>query len=125
FRRQFIIKKGLGPKTWNKEIISENLYLYCHPDLGFYKSFYKDRSLILLGFVIDPYKIEDSNQEITDRLVKSSNDFKSLLENSKPLSGRWLIIYKDKEGIKLFNDPSGLRQVHYNKDFTMIGSNPS
>lgn len=125
FRRQFIIKEGFGPKSFNKKNISDKLFLYFHPDLRFCQSDWEERTLILLGFIIDPYNSKNSNQEIIDRLVKDSKNFDSLLENSKSMSGRWVLVYKDSMGVKIFTDSSGLRQVHYSNDFSILGSDPA
>lgn len=122
FRRQFIIKEGIGPKDWKNISLLDDYKIFLHPDLGFYQSFCKERSLILLGFIIDPYKAEDLNQDIIDRLIKDCLDFDTLLEKSKSMSGRWVLIYKDGKEIKIFTDPSGLRQVHFSNDFSIIGS---
>ena len=125
FRRQFIIKTGSGPEGWISENLSNKQTLFVHKDLGLLKVEKGNRKLILLGFIIDPDSYNDGNLDIIGNLLDNSNDFKSLIDKTLSLSGRWIIIYQDEDGVKLIHDPSGIRQVYYTHDFKIIGSNPS
>ncbi len=40
----------------------------------------------------------------------------SLIKNTNPIAGRWVIIYQDEKGTYLFSDLSGLRQIYYATD---------
>lgn len=58
FRRQFVMGNISGenlPKNFIKEEISDNLNLFFHKDLKLKRIDDDGKSLILLGFLIDPY----------------------------------------------------------------------
>lgn len=128
FRRQFIItskEKDLN-KYWISERLNDNLHLYIHEDLGLTTSTLDKRKLYLLGYIIDPNNYNYDNEQILNRLLEKSNDFKTLVDQSLSLSGRWILIYKEDDNLYLFNDPSSLRQVYYSKgEDILIGSNPN
>lgn len=128
FRRQFVMG-NIGPeklpKTFIEEKICENYYIYHHKDLNFIRLDRPGRSLILLGFLIDPYDYKASDEEILENIIDNICDFENLYKKTLSLGGRWVLIYKDQEDFNILTDPSGLRQVCYNSEDKIIGSNPA
>lgn len=129
FRRQFILGSDYIStfEDWNKLKISEKLYLSSQKDLEVTHVNLKDRSLTLIGFIIDPFRPNDSNFDIVKRIIESSNCFEDILSNSYPYSGRWVMVYNSDSESKVFHDPCGMRQVYYLRDYDNIwcASQPS
>lgn len=124
YRRQFI----LGPRYldkfshWRKRKIDNDLFLSVHPDLELNYVSNKNISLILLGFLLDPYNPEHSNIDILNGLIKDCSTFQGIVRGTNSLGGRWIIIYKDNESVKMFHDPAGDRQVFFSKHNSGIWS---
>lgn len=129
FRRQFILSTNQNFlfKEWNNINLDNQVYLSAHPDLEVTKSSSSIISGILLGFILDPFHPTKTNQQILDHIVSQSTSFADILNKTEHLSGRWAFIYKGKEGINIFHDPCGQRQVYYyeNKKDTLCGSDPA
>ena len=128
FRRQFVlgnISEENLPKDFIKEEIADKINVFCHRDLNLTRIDKDGKSLILLGFLIDPYDYKLTNEEILHKLIESSYDFDSLCQNTVSLGGRWALIYKDQKDFNILTDPSGLRQVCYSLDEKIVGSNPA
>ena len=122
YRRQFI----LGPRylkkfsRWKKKRINQNLFLMVHPDLELNYMSNNHISLILLGFILDPYNTRYSNKDILNKLIEDDNTFKEFVRSTYDLGGRWIIIYKDNKSIKIFHDATGDRQIYYSKNNSEI-----
>ena len=122
YRRQFI----LGPRylkkfsRWKKKRINQNLFLMVHPDLELNYISNNHISLILLGFILDPYNPRYSNKDILNKLIEDDNTFKEFVRSTYNLGGRWIIIYKDNKSIKIFHDAAGDRQIYYSKNNSEI-----
>ncbi|SHE35060.1 hypothetical protein SAMN05443144_101109 [Fodinibius roseus] len=118
FRRQFLI----GPteyspnKYWKTEKLYHGLVLSIHTDLNFFSGVRNGCKITLIGIAVDctsPYK---NAPEIISSILESCGDILSVITASKPLAGRWVILFQDKENSFLFTDPCGLRQVYYYTD---------
>ncbi len=102
YRRQFI----MGPKYlnkfnhWKKIKISEELYLNVHPDLEINYVSNDHTSLVLLGFILDPYNPEYSNNDILNKLIEENNTFEDVILGTYKLGGRWIIIYKNNQATR-------------------------
>ena len=115
YRRQFV----LGPRavegfpTWQSLALDRGLHLTVHPDLAVTRAAKGGRSIVLLGYVLDPARPAAGDAEIVaallDRLVAGDD----LLRATAPLGGRWVLIVNDGARSILFADAGGLRQVAY------------
>lgn len=118
-RNQFILGPRISDryKYWHQKRIGDSFYLSTHPDLQLCQSVDGERSLTLLGFILDPDKPQQSNSIITDQLMKYfERGFSQLLiDGTEKLGGRWIIIAKDSAEIRLFTDAVGLRQVFFSE----------
>ena len=118
FRRQFI----LGPeyisflKNWNFYEINDKFRLSYHPDLEFTEVSNKSKSLILLGYILDPFKPNLSNKEIIKEILENLNNSNDIFSELKSKGGRYAIIYKTENSMIIFNDPAGYRQIFYYND---------
>jgi len=115
FRNQFI----LGPhyihsfEAWRKTDVDGRIFITSHPDLNACRVTEGPRSLILLGYLIDPRNPEEEDRAILEGLLRNYGDRKGLIKATYALGGRWVLILKDNKDIFLFNDATGLRQVFY------------
>lgn len=115
FRRQFV----LGPrfverlKAWETLKIRDSLFLTVHPDLQVLQTVHDDRTLTLLGYILDPYNPKANDTDVIDRLLRQSETSKDIFQHTNSLGGRWILIFDDGEDVVLFNDATGLRQAFY------------
>jgi hypothetical protein len=128
FRRQFILcNKDLNIiQNWKLINLSRNpgnYKLYIHPDLEMVQVTNDRFELILLGYIIDPYKPDSSSSVILDRLA-SIKDFDGIITATNTLSGRFAVVYNDFNSVKIVHDATGLREVYYyqSNDITACGS---
>jgi hypothetical protein len=114
--RQFIFcqKEIQDFDHWQKYTVN-NYFLYVHPKLKVTKVSRKSKELFLLGSLFDSTNKMATDEDITEKLI-DVNEFKDLLAKSENYTGRYVLIYKDDRGVKLFHDPSASRRVHYLMD---------
>lgn len=115
YRRQFILSNQ-NPgyfNEWQLKHLNFGFTLSAHPDLELTESVKDKMKLILLGYMLDPFSPEMSNQDILDELILNIKDFEELIARTEKYSGRWGIIYQDSSTINLLNDPFGQRKVYY------------
>jgi hypothetical protein len=126
FRRQYLI----SPITIECPFVSDTIEinhgykLHYHKDLVVTKVSNQTRSLILLGDLYDFQDQKANNTEILNKLL--AHDFFSLVEKTFGLAGRFVLVYSDQDGIKLFSDAVAQRKIfHTTKDDGMYcASNP-
>jgi len=117
YRRQFI----LGPKYikfagWKREKISNNLFLTVHPDLEVTKVHSRNNFIVLLGYILDPYKPSFSNLQIIRKIMNNVRAADDIFEQVSSKGGRFVIIAKINNDFRIFNDAAGLRQIFYCRD---------
>lgn len=129
FRRQFL----LGPSAyapneyWEQITLNQNFILSIHEDLSHFIIELNNKKLIFLGTAIDCTDPAKSPSEIAESLLKSNSDIYTVIEASRPIAGRWVIIFQDKNQSYLFTDPCGQRKVYYTTGDTdsWYGSQPN
>jgi hypothetical protein len=130
FRRQFILSSNPEHsfENWIKMNLDKDVYLSVHPDLEVVQSTNGEVQLTLLGFAVNPFEPNKNNQQILDDMLVKTVSFDEVIKNSELLGGRWIIIYKYKSSLLLFNDPCANRQVYYHKELgndVLCGSDPA
>jgi len=115
FHNQFVLGPYFLEKlvAWNCTDIDGTLFLGTHPDLNVIQTTLNDKSLTLIGFILDPYNPSAKDADIVNGLIRDFSDFDRFIELTKRFGGRWIIVAKNSGGVKLFTDPAGLRQVFY------------
>jgi hypothetical protein len=115
YRCQFILGPSFIDKfhSWKRISINTSMKLTLHPDLNCYHSAFDDKSITLLGFILNPKSPQSSDNDIIDNLIDKLDSCDDFCEYTHHLGGRWILIVNDGKQIKLFNDPLGLRQVFY------------
>ena len=115
FYQQFL----LGPEfvghlqNWRKTAIGKDLKLMTHPDLNVTHASCPEKSLTLIGTILDPSNPKVTNAEIINRLLDQFSDFNGLIEATFGYGGRWIVIAVQSKQSILFHDALGLRQVFY------------
>jgi len=118
FRRQFL----LGPEIytpnqyWSYILLPRGLYLSVHNDLPFATTSQEGATVTLIGHAIDPYHPLRTNTEVLLSLIENALELHSLIDVTKPLVGRWILIFQNHQGTYLFTDPCSFRQVFYHSD---------
>jgi len=128
FSRQFL----LGPRTfvltnhWKATPLEKSLILSTHPKLDFEIETAGSCTLVLLGYIIDPFNPAKTSAEILTDIIEKATDVLTVIDATIHLSGRWVLIYFDSQDSVIFTDPYGLRQVYYhvNNEGFWCGSQP-
>ncbi|QBX54638.1 hypothetical protein EXE58_03575 [Nocardioides seonyuensis] len=130
FRRQFVMGPDFSDllPQWRRHWVANGLALSVHPDLPVTRVDAGARSIVLLGFVLDPRHPERDDQTILDEVVRESHTFDEVLRAFDPLAGRWAALWLHANGAHVFHDPAALRQVYHGRDSAgalWCGSSPS
>lgn len=129
FRRQYL----LGPafidqlSSWSRIAIEGVGYLTFHPDLRVTQVSSCEKSLTLLGYILDPNQPHHSDQEILERLLENLNSADELVNALERLAGRYAIVLRLKNHRRILTDPAGFRQVFYHRNRSgsiLCGSQP-
>lgn len=128
YRRQFVIgSKAFTPTCqWQSHSLADNVILSVHPDLETTVSRSEDRLLVLLGFFVDPLHPEAGSSEILSKIAERSERLTDVVDATEALTGRWAMIFKNRDQFAMFHDPCGLRQIYYTcrPDGVWCGSQP-
>lgn len=87
-----------------------------HNDLPFATASNNDVTLTLIGQAMDPFQPLRTNSEVLHSLLDNAVEIHSLIDSTKSLVGRWIVILQNPRGTYLFTDPCGFRQVFYHAD---------
>ena len=103
-RRHFYITSEPGnlQGLFQKVDILPGFYLYYHIDLSLSSAQKSNKKLFLLGNIFDPVNTRASNQDIVNTMVNFS--FDDLLKKCDIYAGRYVIIHKDGDNLRLFHD---------------------
>ena len=105
-----------GFENWNEIRIADNSYLSTHPDLKVTTAREGNRSLYLLGYILDPFHPSyDDSQILMDVIVKSRSA-DAVFESLADKCGRFVIIARFEDDFRIFSDTCGLRQVFHHVD---------
>lgn len=115
FRRQFILgpEEVDGIPKWKRYIVNDTFSLHAHPDLEVFQAKNQDKSIILIGYILDPDDAQAGNSEIVERLIGYFGRIEDVIENTNKLGGRWAIIANVGIESVMFHDAAGLRQVYF------------
>jgi hypothetical protein len=118
YRRQFLISPVECPalKDWQKAGIGEYT-VYVHPDTSLTISrnkLLKDVEMVLIGFIMNPDRPQDSNADIMEEIIKDPS-LECIFEKLYHFSGRFVLMIKNNQDYFIFHDACGLRSVYYTK----------
>jgi hypothetical protein len=118
FRRQFI----LGPDNmvdlpgWKRILVNDKLYLATHPDLPVSRAWTDKVSLIMLGFMLDPFNPFADDTQILREMIRSVSKTEDVFREVAKKSGRFILIVRIENTLIMFSDAAGFRQIFYYKD---------
>lgn len=118
FRRQFILGSHYiksFPK-WNKVSINDEFFLSIHPDLDVLKITFKENTIVLLGYILDPFNPSFSNEDIINSIAEEISVADDIFQYIYSLCGRFVFIVKIADETRIFNDAAGYRQIFYYTD---------
>ncbi len=109
----------LGPRFvehlegWKRVQIARSVYLTAHPDLNVCQVTEGEKSVTLLGFMLDPYDPPATDEDILRQLFGELSTCDRFFHHTDRFGGRWALIVDDGSQMILFHDPLGQRQVFY------------
>lgn len=117
FRRQYLLTNTKIKCIDNWKNIDfpntkQKLKLYYHPDLEVTYLQYQNRSIVLIGYIIDPINTDFRNTDILGKLL-TLDSFQDLLIETENFNGRFAIIYFDGDNTFMFHDATGFREIYY------------
>lgn len=131
FRRQFLFTDKeirLLPYWRDHKIVFKGKVsnLIFHPDLDFSKS-EGQLSIVLLGYILDPFNPDQGNQEVVDNLARCDT-IKEAFRKTDFMNGRYVMIVSDGRNHYIINDSTASKQIYYyfSEDGNFaIGSTPN
>lgn len=117
YRNQFVLGPYVieGLLGWKRIYVTPTILLTTHPALNIYHAEHADKSLTLIGFILNPDKPECNDADIINGLLSYLSDSDRFIAHTYKYGGRWILIANDGKKIRLFNDAAGLRQVFYSE----------
>jgi hypothetical protein len=113
-RRQFVLgPQYLDYEGWKQLKVKRNYMLTIHPDLQTTVTEQTENKAFLLGYAIDPYQPDLTEEDILQRFVSNVRSVTDVVSQLEKLSGRFVLIVTCREGLWLFHDAVALRQVQY------------
>ena len=118
FRRQYLLApRRIDPfRNWKQTHISKDYILGTHPDLPVTAAHYQNRSIYLLGYIIDPSNPSFDDAQIMQNVINKSKTADDVFVHIADKCGRFVIIVKTVYDFRIFSDACGLRQVFYHVD---------
>ena len=99
--------------SWQRIKIDDATEVAAHPTLAVTQVVDGQRSLTLLGCILDPARPEATDSLVLQDLLDKSYSPTEIPKATSRLGGRWILICRDQDQVFLFNDPLGLRQVFF------------
>ena len=118
YRRQYVLAsrpiESFG--NWKHIQISEDYFLATHPDLPLVTVKRQNKSIYLLGYILDPYNPQSDDLQILDDVIDKSKNADDVFTYVADKCGRFVIVVKIGDDFRIFSDACGLRQVFYHVD---------
>lgn len=118
YRNQYCIvdrnfsSDDLGIDLTEKEDFYDYVCFY-DKNLKIIKKISENLSILLLGFIIDPQNPLNNGESVLNKLTEEA-DFQSFLDRVSYLSGRFILLVRDKNNkYCICSDACGLRQIYY------------
>ena len=118
YRRQYLLAPRLIDSfgNWKQIQVSKDYFLTAHPDLPVTVAHCQNRSIYLLGYIIDPYNPSFDDSQIMQDVIDKSKTADDVFVHIADKCGRFVIIVKIEDDFRIFSDACGLRQVFYHVD---------
>ena len=118
FRRQFLLSTDARHALSNSNAvdIAGRYHLSAHKELELTHVQFENKSLTLLGFMLDPDRPEDTNEQTLRRLIEATAECRDLFISTETLGGRWVLIAHDGIETMAMHDATGQRHLHFTHD---------
>ncbi len=116
FRNQYIATIRNPNLALPRSFVSKSLgeiTIHAHPSLKVITTSRNGLDVFLIGFIIDPFSPVTSDDAILNDIAVHCDTKDKLFRRIQGLSGRFVIIYKDKDSIIALGDAGGQRQIYY------------
>ncbi len=128
FRNQYIaVSNHAGPALPGMRAVDfGGLRIYAHPSLNVSIATRSPTSVALLGYIIDPFHPERTNDDIVSALAGTCGTKEALFRAIEPLSGRYVLLYRNHSCFVVTGDACHLRQVYFGfvEDNLVLTSSP-
>ena len=116
FRNQYLIVTNKIKSNFQGIIPTyfHNLNVYAHIYTNTAVAKHLETEIFLIGYIIDPQNPQDSNQEIINDIAQQCPTEKLFFQKIQILSGRYVLIYKNKLSFVVTGDACNLRQIYFN-----------
>lgn len=116
-RRQFLLSpEHIEVEGWKNLEVDDKCLLTIHPDLRTTVVEQQENKVVMLGYAIDPYQPDLTEEGILQRFIRSVSSLADVISGLEKLTGRFVLIVKCRQGLWLFHDAVALRQVQYCRD---------
>jgi hypothetical protein len=118
YRRQYLLSPHVitNHTNWKHLKISENHFLTTHPDLPVTETHCQNRAIYLLGYIIDSCNPLHDDLTIMQGIAEKSKKLDEVFIHLAEKCGRFVVIAKMDDTIRIFSDACGMRQVYYHVD---------
>lgn len=114
YKNQYIISNMAYANHDQLKITTfNNLHVYSHQSLNISHAKNLSSEILLLGYIINPFKPYDNNDDIVKELAESCNSKEALFKKIQQLSGRFSLLFKNGIEFIVVNDACALRQLYY------------
>jgi hypothetical protein len=124
FKKQFLLtSKDIAAFNDFIKIKIGSYFLYYHKDLPFSSSKHNHKEAYLLGSLYSWETPTLLDAEILDSIIPS-NSIEEFLNGTSNFYGEFVILYKNKGNLILFNDACAQREIYYDTSFEAFGTQP-
>jgi hypothetical protein len=115
YRRQYVLapKEFNCPFLYNRYPIGSQYYLYSHIDLPVSTYCEQNSTVILLGDMFDFVNPEYTNTDILKNIIDV--EFNNVVVRTAKYSGRYVLVFINKNTISLVHDLTACRKIYYGK----------
>jgi hypothetical protein len=128
FRNQYIAVSNhtASPLPGMRAVDFSGLRIYAHCALNVSIATRPPASLALLGYMIDPLHPDRTNDDIVDALADRCRTQEALFKEIEPLSGRYVLLYRNPSSFLVTGDACHLRQMYFGfiEDKVVLTSSP-
>lgn len=94
------------------------LRIHIHPTLKVSTARYSPTEIAVLGYVIDPFAPDKTDQDVVDMLARECQTVEQVFSHVRRLSGRFVLLYKNDLSFLATGDACHFRQIY----FARVGS---
>jgi hypothetical protein len=98
-----------------KEYSFLDFTIYAHQDLNITIGESAQTSVALIGFIIDPFNPDKTNEDIISSLVSGSKTTDGFFQSIHPLSGRFVLMAQIQDQMILAGDACHYRQIFFSQ----------